>query len=577
MGIIKAPLEKGEKSLHRSILCPPVYGIAISVSCLLLVAPSLSHGDAQEVFQTRRLGVVLIFARHNKSTSVGTGFVADQRGRVLTNYHVVNGATSIEVHVLQRDESVRKFQGVQLIAADRQGDVALLELTGQGVEQLHPLPLFRGDQLRVGEEVYAIGNPAIGDQILSHTITAGILSSTSRKIDGRDFIQHSAAINPGNSGGPLLDKTGRVIGINTLKAAQGEQLGFAVPINKAIPEELIKRFPVNSPRAESPALSISLPKIPTLPERPYREYQLVQEKVYPLGSDCSRSLFLLEQGLWLGLSPAGIDLVVVASGQHKQATLQAPVDVFYDPTTKQIVVLAEEGRLVQLLDLELNPVRRVELKDRYQRVWGWTAKHLLASAGTSRLMQIDRATGLDSLFIDEVTPAEILVLKPGDQFIILESTGRLLRIGQVDKSWTTIDRSNTAATQQPVLLAAGTDGLWANDQLVYRMNFQPPYLRRSVGALAISSDGGWVINRSGVLDLRSGRAVAAPSSTQDIVTAAFLPDETAFWAHLGASKRLVLFRFGESHGLTPAPLSKAQFKEFKASPPRLIRSVELPK
>jgi serine protease Do len=159
--------------------------------------------------------------------SLGTGFIIDATGFILTNYHVVQGAHEILVQL----EDGREAPAVP-VGADPGIDVALLHVEDTG---LSPAELGDSDALEVGEWVLAIGNP-FG---LSHTVTAGIVSAKGR--DYRDlgmsqrgyqnFIQTDASINPGNSGGPLVNVAGQVVGMNTAVSAAGQGLGFAVPIN----------------------------------------------------------------------------------------------------------------------------------------------------------------------------------------------------------------------------------------------------------------------------------------------------------------------------------------------------------
>ncbi len=171
-------------------------------------------------FLSRRGGPVRVGA--------GSGFIIRADGYVLSNNHVVEGARLIKVHL--RDGRVF---GASLVGRDPATDVSLLKLQLKG-ERLPTVPLGDSDALRIGEWVVAIGNP-LG---LSHTVTAGIVSAKGRREvrpDGRlrypDFIQTDASINPGNSGGPLFNVRGEVIGINTAVSAQGQGIGFAIPIN----------------------------------------------------------------------------------------------------------------------------------------------------------------------------------------------------------------------------------------------------------------------------------------------------------------------------------------------------------
>lgn len=158
----------------------------------------------------------------------GSGVIISEDGKILTNEHVINGASTIEVifnNGLRLDaEVVRK---------DRYYDVALLQITvGKGYK---PLPLAIGENIgyEVGDDVMAIGTPVAID--LGQTVSRGIVSGN-RKHEERLFIQTDVSVSPGNSGGPLINKDGRVIGIVTLKISEdrAEGLSFAVPINQAL-------------------------------------------------------------------------------------------------------------------------------------------------------------------------------------------------------------------------------------------------------------------------------------------------------------------------------------------------------
>src|SRR6516164_9185414 len=163
-----------------------------------------------------------------ETQAAGSGVIVDAaQGYVLTNAHVVENATSIEVTTKDN----RQFKA-RLIGRDPETDIAVLQISGSG---LTAVPLGDSDHLQVGDFVLAIGNP-FG---LGQTVTSGIVSALGRSpgIEGyEDFIQTDASINPGNSGGPLVDLQGRIVGINTaIVAATGANvgIGFAVPINMA--------------------------------------------------------------------------------------------------------------------------------------------------------------------------------------------------------------------------------------------------------------------------------------------------------------------------------------------------------
>ncbi len=168
----------------------------------------------------------------------GSGFVWDDSGHIITNYHVLRGADAARVTLADRTTWEAKLVGV---APEK--DLAVLKIDAPR-EKLRPIPLGSSHDLRVGQSVFAIGNPFGLDQ----TLTTGIVSALGREIQGadntpiRDVIQTDAAINPGNSGGPLLDSAGRLIGVNSaIRSPSGASagIGFSIPVdavNAAVPE-----------------------------------------------------------------------------------------------------------------------------------------------------------------------------------------------------------------------------------------------------------------------------------------------------------------------------------------------------
>lgn len=164
--------------------------------------------------------------REFKDQSLGTGFIVDSRGYILTNNHVVKGADEIIVHLLDG----RKFKG-KIIGTDPKVDLALIKIDVS--DSLPTAKLGNSSKTRIGEWVIAIGNP-FG---LEHTITVGVISAKGRSLGQRtqygNFIQTDASINPGNSGGPLVNIYGEVIGINTAIVAGGQGIGFAIPVDIA--------------------------------------------------------------------------------------------------------------------------------------------------------------------------------------------------------------------------------------------------------------------------------------------------------------------------------------------------------
>jgi serine protease Do len=172
-------------------------------------------------------------ARKRERKALGSGVIVDESGIVVTNEHVIVQATNIRV--LMADE--REYAAT-LVGADSDSDLAVLRIDldsaedlAEGPSKLPALSLPSNDDILIGETVVAIGNP-FG---LSHTVTVGVVSAVGRTIHAadivyHDFIQTDASINPGNSGGPLINVEGRLIGINTAIHAQGEGIGFAIPI-----------------------------------------------------------------------------------------------------------------------------------------------------------------------------------------------------------------------------------------------------------------------------------------------------------------------------------------------------------
>lgn len=159
-----------------------------------------------------------------KRQALGSGFLIGD-GLALTNNHVVERADEIKV----KTADGREFDA-KVVGRDASTDVALLELQGDGALELEGVTLGDSEAIEVGDYVVAFGNP-FG---LSHTVTSGIVSAKGRVIGAGpydDFIQTDASINPGNSGGPLFNLRGEVVGINTAIVAQGQGIGFAVPIN----------------------------------------------------------------------------------------------------------------------------------------------------------------------------------------------------------------------------------------------------------------------------------------------------------------------------------------------------------
>ncbi|NBU19811.1 PDZ domain-containing protein [bacterium] len=180
---------------------------------------------------------LFLIPQERKHTSLGSGFIIDQDGYILTNHHVV--AKASEVLVTLSDQ--RKFKA-KIIGKDEKMDLALIQIRndkGLVPSPITPVEMGNSELVRIGETVVAVGNP-FG---LQNTVTRGIISAKNRTIGlgpFDNFLQTDASINPGNSGGPLFNDRGQVIGINSAirsQTGQSSGLGFAIPINEA--KELI--------------------------------------------------------------------------------------------------------------------------------------------------------------------------------------------------------------------------------------------------------------------------------------------------------------------------------------------------
>jgi len=185
-----------------------------------------------EIFENSEAGVVRVNIQRTEesitSTGLGSGFVFDKKGHIITNAHVVKDAKKVVITFLDG-----RSYNAEIIGVDTFTDIAVIKVNA-GLSLLHPLSLGDSSNLRVGEPVAAIGNP-FG---LSGSMTSGIVSQLGRLLPSGagysipDVIQTDAAINPGNSGGPLLNMRGEIVGINTaIQSATGEfaGVGFAIP------------------------------------------------------------------------------------------------------------------------------------------------------------------------------------------------------------------------------------------------------------------------------------------------------------------------------------------------------------
>lgn len=237
-------------------------GSAFSESAPAGITDPATASDEQnsiEIYRTLSPGVVNVhstsYARDffgfvEPQEGSGSGSVIDQDGNILTNYHVIEGATKLAVSF-----GGQKNYAAQLVGGDPDTDLAVIKLIERPKEPLTIIALGDSDKLEVGQKVLAIGNPFL----LDRTLTTGVISGLQRPIRARNgraiegAIQTDASINPGNSGGPLLDSHGRMIGINSqILSPSGASagVGFAVPVNiaKRIVPQLIRSGEVRRPK-----------------------------------------------------------------------------------------------------------------------------------------------------------------------------------------------------------------------------------------------------------------------------------------------------------------------------------------
>jgi S1-C subfamily serine protease len=219
-------------------------------------APGVVQVAATQVVSTPSVDPFFGFPlpQNQRQEALGSGFVIDKAGHIITNYHVIEGARSVDVS-FSNNESMR----ARIIGVDPSTDIAVLQVDAHS-RALKPLVLGNSDAVRVGDSVVAIGNP-FG---LERTVTTGIVSALQRVIQAPNsysidhVIQTDAALNKGNSGGPLLDAEGNVIGVNSqIQSGSGGNvgIGFAVPINTV---RTVEAQIVRSGHAEHAFLGVSV-------------------------------------------------------------------------------------------------------------------------------------------------------------------------------------------------------------------------------------------------------------------------------------------------------------------------------
>jgi len=231
-----AQQQQQQQNVIQSSSIDPLPSSASSSSSLANVFKRVENSVVQ-ITSTRsnpnQITIINGVPANGKSTALGSGFVYDNQGHVVTNYHVIDGATAADVTFTDGNTYSAK-----VIGKDPDADIAVLQITDNfSGEKVIPLPIANSSSLNPGDQLIAIGNP-FG---LSGTITTGIVSGEGRLLPNPDtgfsipnIVQTDAAINPGNSGGPLLNSQGQVIGMNTAilsRTGSYSGVGFAIPSN----------------------------------------------------------------------------------------------------------------------------------------------------------------------------------------------------------------------------------------------------------------------------------------------------------------------------------------------------------
>lgn len=259
-------------------MSPPVKALPVDyVPRAIVPAGDLGSGETKRIAVFKQTAPSVVFIRtkdvarflyssgqvleQERELSSGTGLVWDKQGHIVTNLHVVEAALNSSDSALEVVFADKRTVDAEFIGGVREFDIALLRIR-EGADHAAPIPLGASDNLDVGQEVLAIGSPFGFDQ----TLSTGVIGGLDRSVSGADgagvlsgLIQTDAAINPGNSGGPLLDSSGRMIGVNTaIVSPTGAYsgLGFAVPVTSVVTAvEMVLRATTENQR---PVLGISI-------------------------------------------------------------------------------------------------------------------------------------------------------------------------------------------------------------------------------------------------------------------------------------------------------------------------------
>jgi len=222
--VIRIPLVQIKKRTTTGKVTPPVP--KNKEEGTFLTANDLPQKSVKELSFQFGEGVVLI----QTPGGLGSGFIINDRGFCVTNYHVIERETRIAATIYHKNEqgdfTRRRIDDVKIIALNPYFDLALVQIPEQKDLKFQPVYLAKNSDIREGDQVFAIGNP-LG---LERSVSQGIVSTRNRNFEGITYIQTTTQINPGNSGGPLFNLKGEVVGVTNMKLIFGEGLGFAIPV-----------------------------------------------------------------------------------------------------------------------------------------------------------------------------------------------------------------------------------------------------------------------------------------------------------------------------------------------------------
>ena len=220
--VIRVPVDQ----IAERVTSDPAKEEAVPAGHGVFQSTDLPERTVKELVSRFGEGVVLV----QTPDGLGSGFVINDRGYCVTNYHVVEGQTRVAVTIFHRSENGDfervAVRDVKILALNPYFDLALLEIPAQKDLKFRPVYIAEDDSQREGDSVFAIGSP-LG---LERSVSEGIISTRNRNMDGIVYIQTTAQINPGNSGGPLFNSKGQVVGVINMKLTFGEGLGFAIPV-----------------------------------------------------------------------------------------------------------------------------------------------------------------------------------------------------------------------------------------------------------------------------------------------------------------------------------------------------------